>query len=122
MNYWIGKEINTGGSYESTKYKKLNKRIGTPASPLFYFETEIRYERYYISDMEVIGQIESLLNKPNSNEYELRDYLSNLVISRFGIGWFLANIEKKMAEERERAYKKGKNDARREIWKALEVE
>jgi hypothetical protein len=110
---WIGEEVNTSGTYSTIGCKELMKRSGGPINPpkLYAFRSAFSdsYNDYYISDEEAIVEIENFIHFEQTKE--LREYLYNLVIQRFGIIQFLKHLD----DYAEKRHKVGRAKGRREV-------
>ncbi|MDP9675219.1 hypothetical protein J2W97_001202 [Paenibacillus jamilae] len=116
LEKWIGEKDDTSGSYYEIGTKELTLRKGgrINAKKLYCFNSRFG-ETYYITDTEVINEIELLLK----NETKLIDYLYGLVIREFGAIEFIVRIGHKIAEEREKGYQNGKFAKQKEIVEVL---
>ncbi|WP_029518031.1 hypothetical protein [Paenibacillus polymyxa] len=119
LEKWIGEKDDTSGSYYEigTKELKLRKGGRINAKKLYCFNSRFG-ESYYITDSEVINEIEVLL-KNEDCETKLIDYLYGLVIREFGAIEFIVMIGHKIAEEREKGYQNGKFAKQKEIVEVL---
>jgi len=117
---FIGEVVNTGGSYYPAVYEKLYKRHGGPINPkkLYKFESRFR-KQYYITDTEVIEELEEMIK--NEEASKIHDYLYSLIIERFGITMFLADVEHKIAAEREVGFQRGKKHIQKEMRNLLDM-
>lgn len=119
---WIGKEVNTGGSYYGTNIcSELRKRHGGQinAEKLYKFKSRFGNE-YNITDEEVIVSIERLIGEDKSTE--LVEYLYNLIIEKFGVIEFIVGIGHKMAAERDKGYRNGKERMQADMRQLLGLE
>jgi len=111
---FIGEVVNTGGSYYPAVYENLYKRHGGPINPKKLYKFESRFgKQYYITDTEVIEELEEMIK--NEEASKIHDYLYALIIKRFGITMFLADVEHKIAAEREVGFREGKNHIQKEM-------
>jgi len=119
---WIGEEDNPSGSYyeRGTKELKIRKGGYINAKKLYRFESRFG-ETYYISDEEVINQIETILQDENKEKISAKmvDYLYNLVIQKFGVIEFIVRIGHKIAEQCDVGYRNGKHAKQEELKKVL---
>jgi|GEM_PF-5102967 len=118
MTKWIGNEVNTSGSYYEAGCEELKKRNGGTNNGGTLYEFSSRFdENYYISDIDVIEKIETLIDKKEPSE--LIDYLYKLTIDKFGAVDLLVRIGHKIARQRDEGYKAGKEAARSTMREAL---
>ena len=117
---WIGAEDNTSGSYYERGLPELMIRTGGyhNAKKLYCFTNYVG-QKYYLSDAEVIANIETFLQKEETNE--LQQYLYELVIQKFGIANFLSGVEEMLKEEGAKQFEKGRKNKLNEIKKVLEI-
>lgn len=116
---WIGEKDFTGGSYyeRGTPELRLRKGGSSEAKKMYRFESRFGM-KYYITDSEVIENIELLLKKEECG-VELVEYLYGLVVQKFGAIEFITMIGHKISEQRSEGYLQGKFAKQREIIKAL---
>jgi hypothetical protein len=116
---WIGEKISTNGSYVKTSLSELRKK--EHGKRLYIFSN--RYTNFlqnddcYISDVKVINEIESFLEKNQITE--LIGYLYSLFIEKFGIVNFIVSVDHKMQFESNISYKNGFDAAQKAMRNAL---
>ena len=124
---WIGPEMSAGGSYRGTNCDELCFKIpgtGNVGSEsfdkkIYLFESRFGVQ-YYISDETVVSIIDKFLQEDRLTG--LYEYLYNLVVERFGMIDFLMEIGHKIARERDKGYKAGKNQIRKEFKELMNIE
>lgn len=118
MEKWIGEETNTSGSYIETICNELSiRRGGTINAKRLYLFTSRFEKQYYITDEEVIDELEKLLEayKEIGGSTKLFNYIYNLVIEKFGVVEFIVDIGHKIAKERNNGYTSGKKQMQKEL-------